>query len=585
MKRVREYIYLALTAGILSIISPLSVNAEITLSNVTITNVTPTQFSIVWQASEMTTPLVSVFSDASGITDITTDFEIEFYPLVSGDPDLVEEYFQEESKDALSAIANSAGLMLAKIHGGAPDTQYFVRVGADNGVEQAWHPSNGSTISVRTMVANDFAISTKQLVVTFTNDADDLDANGWVAIASSDSAGETRFPLSGVVGDGAGSNQAFIDLSNFFEFSNLNWIPIAGPYDIKIEILGNTLPVEPQVFTIDITDFFHVSDIQSVLFNIDGPPDADEDGLPDSLETRVGVCTNHLDADTDDDGIPDGEEDADQDGIIDSNETDPCNPDTDGDGIQDGTETGKILPVDDPDGAGPAVGTDTGLFIPDSNSNTFTDPLKSDTDDDGLADNLEDANQNGAMETNETDPANPDTDGDGIQDGVEDLNQNGIVDGTETDPRDPDTDGDTVDDSLDVFPLDPNEWADNDNDGIGNNADPDDDNDGMPDTYEADNGLNPLVNDAFVDSDNDGFINFREFLSGSHPTNELDLPNLIADKDMDSDVDGSDSLSFSEELGRTDCNSIPCNFDLDGDEDVDDVDLKLFSEDFGRMNN
>ncbi len=48
-----------------------------------------------------------------------------------------------------------------------------------------------------------------------------------------------------------------------------------------------------------------------------------------------------------------------------------------------------------------------------------------------------------------------------------------------------DSDGDGVSDSDDAFPLDPNETADADGDGIGNNADPDDDNDGVVDTRDA----------------------------------------------------------------------------------------------------
>ncbi len=42
---------------------------------------------------------------------------------------------------------------------------------------------------------------------------------------------------------------------------------------------------------------------------------------------------------------------------------------------------------------------------------------------------------------------------------------------------DPDTDGDGVPDSEDVFPEDPNEWADADKDGVGDNADQNDDSD------------------------------------------------------------------------------------------------------------
>ncbi len=57
----------------------------------------------------------------------------------------------------------------------------------------------------------------------------------------------------------------------------------------------------------------------------------------------------------------------------------------------------------------------------------------------------------------------------------------------------PDSDRDGMADYLDVFPSDPAEWKDSDNDGIGNHADQDDDNDGMPDWWELKYGLDPLL--------------------------------------------------------------------------------------------
>jgi YD repeat-containing protein len=83
--------------------------------------------------------------------------------------------------------------------------------------------------------------------------------------------------------------------------------------------------------------------------------DSDDDGLSDALEDTY--CTLTLDADTDDDGILDGTEDLNHDGVVDSGETDPCNPDTDNDGVQDGTESGYTLGDIGPD-------TDTNVFQP-----------------------------------------------------------------------------------------------------------------------------------------------------------------------------------------------------------------------------
>ncbi|MBD3351773.1 MAG: hypothetical protein GF364_09840 [Candidatus Lokiarchaeota archaeon] len=80
-----------------------------------------------------------------------------------------------------------------------------------------------------------------------------------------------------------------------------------------------------------------------------------------------------------------------------------------------------------------------------------------------------------------------DTDGDGIANSNDDFPNNpnewndndgdGIGDNTDTDD-----DGDGYLDSTDDFPFDNTEWNDNDNDGIGDNEDTDDDNDGILDS-------------------------------------------------------------------------------------------------------
>ena len=127
--------------------------------------------------------------------------------------------------------------------------------------------------------------------------------------------------------------------------------------------------------------------------------DSDGDGLSDAFERTT--CTQPQDADTDDDGIPDGVEDADRNGVWDAGETDPCDMDTDGDGIQDGTELGYTPADTGPD-------TDTGIFRPDLDPGTTTLALDADSDGDGWADGEEDTNGNGLLDEGETD-ANDDT--------------------------------------------------------------------------------------------------------------------------------------------------------------------------------
>lgn len=125
------------------------------------------------------------------------------------------------------------------------------------------------------------------------------------------------------------------------------------------------------------------------------PSDRDADELFDEME--AGICTDINDSDTDDDGILDGNEDTNFNGVVDDGETDPCNIDTDGDGIQDGTELGYNLGDIGSD-------TDTVIFIPDADPSKTTNPLAADSDGDGYTDGEEDPNFNGMVDEGETDP-------------------------------------------------------------------------------------------------------------------------------------------------------------------------------------
>jgi hypothetical protein len=170
------------------------------------------------------------------------------------------------------------------------------------------------------------------------------------------------------------------------------------------------------------------------------------------LDLDAGATfTDPADADTDDDGLPDGfidgfnpnsggrpggvldgasskyeGEDLDLDGVVDSDETDPTFTDTDDDGLEDGLERGVLAPgVLGPDGiADPnstvkdgTKGPPASLF--DVDDSTLTDALDADTDDDGLSDGAEDTSNNGRVDAAESDPLNHDTDGDFLFDGLE----------------------------------------------------------------------------------------------------------------------------------------------------------------------
>lgn len=183
--------------------------------------------------------------------------------------------------------------------------------------------------------------------------------------------------------------------------------------------------------------------------------DTDGDGLGDYWEFapgRLAVSTSDPDyssyvndADSDDDGLQDGFEDTNENGRWEgtvggtglgsastgSGETHLCMADTDGDGLSDGEEVALF-------GSG-----DIHVVTP---YGTVTVPaLDTDSDDDGLSDYEE-------VNTTNTDPLNFDTDGDGLWD-VNELKATG---GTwparsfsqVSDPLDPDTDDDDILDSV-----------------------------------------------------------------------------------------------------------------------------------------
>lgn len=126
--------------------------------------------------------------------------------------------------------------------------------------------------------------------------------------------------------------------------------------------------------------------------------DSDGDGVTDDLEYPNGID----DVDLDDDGLSDGEEDLNHDGLWQTElmETRPDLADTDGDGLSDYFELHGDASYE--------VGVDT-------------HPLVADTDGDGLADGAEDKNYNGIIEVylGETNPLMSDTDSDSVGDGTD----------------------------------------------------------------------------------------------------------------------------------------------------------------------
>ena len=355
--------------------------------------------------------------------------------------------------------------------------------------------------------------------------------------------------------------------------------------------------------------------------------------------------TDPKDSDTDNDGLGDGQEDLDGNGRLDPSETDPVDADTDndgisddeepiynldntifdsdGDGLGDGLEIGRTAGIPDGFSSGMSIyygGTGTG-FTPDSDPASRTDPLDSDSDNDGIPDGGEDVSGNGQFDPGELDPVDADTDDDGLADGEEppmllngtlfDTDGDGLGDGLElgrtvpvaggmssgsymphrvdytgtgmsfipdadpsstTDPKKTDTDSDMIPDGVedqnrnglfDPGELDP--------------GNPDTDGDALNDGVEFyDLGTNPLD----PDSDGDGLDDYEE-TDGGLPI-DTDGDAQIDAWDLDSDNDGYLDSDPLEGLGDDDMDTIPNyrdpdspSIDTDGDGLCDDLELTL----------
>ncbi|WP_093517313.1 Ig-like domain-containing protein [Stigmatella erecta] len=310
----------------------------------------------------------------------------------------------------------------------------------------------------------------------------------------------------------------------------LSIISVTQPSAGSVAITGRQVTFTPPegfngtvTFTYTISDGNDGTDTATVTVTSVG--DSDGDGLPDDVEARLE--TDPMDDDSDDDGLLDGSEDANHNGVVDAEETHPLKFDTDEDGLSDGLELGLTKPE--------GTDTDPAKFKPDADPATKTDPLQKDTDSGGVFDGIEDRNQNGRVDVGDLNPQDPSDDRDGDRDGVDYEREVQVG----TDPFDNDSDDDGVPDGSDGL-------TDTDGDGRIDALDEDSDDDGILDGTER--GVTADTAPSGTDPSSPNFRPDADPLSKTDPRK--------ADTDGDGLSDGEEDKNHSGAIdpGETDPN-------------------------------
>jgi Raf kinase inhibitor-like YbhB/YbcL family protein len=184
-------------------------------AQLTITDVTPVSFSVVWTTSEPATCSLNVFVDAQG----TTPYD-------------EAEILSESSRHP---PAEDIGVMKLRVLGLKPGSQYFFQTKTTfkrNGTVSLY-PEGPPFIEVKTetssiVVFND--VLTQQIIV-----GGGRLTLGTILIAQLDSA---SYPISGWAGEGVPDNWAAIDANNFYDKETRLNLELEGGEVLKLTVLG-----------------------------------------------------------------------------------------------------------------------------------------------------------------------------------------------------------------------------------------------------------------------------------------------------------------------------------------------------------
>jgi len=286
-------------AAVLGIIwlCPAALAVAPVVSDITVSDVTPVSFSVIWKSDLASTSDLNVFTDSAGTTPVAGAI-IESQPVKNGDA-------------GIAAAAEDIGVMKVRVTGLTANTTYYFQTETTEkgGIDVTLAPTAAPLPEVTTAGDVIRTLMDDSAEVPFTNDLIIFDCDVAGALLVADVAG-SDYPVSGFAGDGVAGNLAYADLNNVFNS-------------------GMTLPLKGSEY-VELTKFKGIQGIKSsdhwlpantqmakMLETLDAPPChadiAPPTGLVDSADVIAFLvdfgrsnCSGDCPGDFNEDGDVDG---------------------------------------------------------------------------------------------------------------------------------------------------------------------------------------------------------------------------------------------------------------------------------------
>lgn len=231
---MRTFLIVALSTGLASAVP--------TLSDVTVGNVSTTSLCVCWQTTELSTPGLEIFSDEAETQSLAGQVRVEFFPLHSDQRSVASSVGSREAGRDLRDTMRTRNVVLVKVSGLEPDTTYYLKPTAvDEGDQAIATAELTQATTARTAV---FINESRRVLVDVTAlEVPGTSIAGGLIVVATPAA---RYPLISVIGDAAGSTQAYVDLTHFLTADGATNLIPDGVTELDIRWKG--LPEAPGAF-------------------------------------------------------------------------------------------------------------------------------------------------------------------------------------------------------------------------------------------------------------------------------------------------------------------------------------------------